>query len=106
MYQAPLGEIATARLKTMRETEDGFVIAEEDLRLRGPGELLGTRQSGAPEFRLADLARDRDLLSIAHDDAKVILANDPELQSPRGAALRTLLYLFEKDAAVRLFRSG
>ena len=106
MYQAPLGEIATARLKTMRETEDGFVIAEEDLRLRGPGELLGTRQSGVPEFRLADLARDRDLLSIAHDDAKVILANDPDLETPRGKALRTLLYLFEKDAAVRLFRSG
>jgi len=106
MYQAPLGEVAKARLTTMRESEDGFLIAEEDLRLRGPGELLGTRQSGVPEFHIADLARDRDLLAMAHDDAKVILNNDPELGSPRGKALRTLLYLFEKDAAVRLFRSG
>ena len=106
MYQAPLGEVAKARLKMMRESEDGFLIAEEDLRLRGPGELLGTRQSGMPEFRLADLARDRDLLAIAHDDAKVILANDPELATERGKALRTLLYLFEKDTAVKLFRSG
>ncbi len=106
MYQAPLGAIAKARLKMMRETEDGFVIAEEDLRLRGPGELLGTRQSGLPEFRMADLARDRDLLAIAHDDAKVVLAQDTELRTPRGKALRILLYLFEKDAAVRLFRSG
>ena len=106
MYQAPLGEVAKARLKMMRESEDGFLIAEEDLRLRGPGELLGTRQSGLPEFRIADLAQDRDLLHIAHDDAKLILSNDPELQSERGKALRILLYLFEKDAAVRLFRSG
>jgi len=106
MYQAPLGEIAKARLKMMRESEDGFLIAEEDLRLRGPGELLGTRQSGLPAFKLANLATDRDLLTMAHDDAKLILAQDPELATERGKALRTLLYLFEKDAAVRLFRSG
>ncbi|MDD2324707.1 MAG: ATP-dependent DNA helicase RecG [Alphaproteobacteria bacterium] len=106
MYQGPLGEVAKARLKTMRETEDGFRIAEEDLSLRGPGEVLGTRQSGLPVFRMADLARDRDLLAMAHDDAKLILNKDSELASPRGAALRTLLYLFEKDAAVKLFRSG
>lgn len=106
LYQGPLGEVAKARLSMMRETQDGFRIAEEDLRLRGPGELLGTRQSGLPLFRLADLARDRDLLAIAHDDAQLILARDPELAAPRGTALRTLLYLFEKDAAVKLFRAG
>jgi ATP-dependent DNA helicase RecG len=106
MYQAPLGETAKARLRMLRETEDGFRIAEEDLRLRGPGELLGTRQSGAPEFHLADLVRDSDLLHIAHDDAKLILNRDPELKAPRGEALRVLLYLFERDAAVPLFRSG
>ncbi len=106
LYQGPLGEIATARLKTMRETEDGFRIAEEDLKLRGPGEVLGTRQSGLPTYRMADLAQDRDLLSIAHDDAKMILNKDPDLQSERGKNLRILLYLFNKDAAVKLFRSG
>ena len=106
LYQSPLGETAKARLKMLRGTEDGFLIAEEDLRLRGPGELLGTRQSGLPEFRLANLSRDQYLLAIAHDDTKLTLNQDPELTSPRGQALRTLLYLFEKDVAVKLFRSG
>jgi ATP-dependent DNA helicase RecG len=106
MYQLPLGEMAKARLTMLRDTDDGFVIAEEDLRLRGAGELLGTRQSGMREFRLADLARDRALLDVAHDDAAVILANDPKLESERGKALRTLLYLFNRDAAVPLLRAG
>jgi len=106
MYQGPLGETAKARLQMLRETDDGFRIAEEDLRLRGPGELLGTRQSGLPEFRLADLARDQNLLAMAHKDALHILARDPELATQRGQSLRNLLYLFEKDAAVKLFRSG
>ncbi len=106
IYQKPLSDTAKARLKMLRETEDGFRIAEEDLRLRGPGELLGTRQSGLPSFRLADLFADRHLLTMAHDDAQLILSHDPELTSARGTALRTLLYLFEKDAAVKLFRSG
>ncbi|MGE0109860.1 MAG: ATP-dependent DNA helicase RecG [Bdellovibrionales bacterium] len=106
LYQTPLGAIAQSRLKMMRETEDGFLIAEEDLRLRGPGEMLGTRQSGLPVFKIANIATDKNLLKIAHDDAKVILAQDPDLTSERGKALRILLYLFEKDAAVKLFRSG
>ncbi|MBF0267206.1 MAG: ATP-dependent DNA helicase RecG [Alphaproteobacteria bacterium] len=101
-----LTETAKARLKIMRETEDGFVIAEEDLRLRGAGELLGTRQSGLPEFKLADLAHHADLLAAAKDDAKLILERDPELESERGQALRTLLYLFARDAQVATLRSG
>ena len=106
MYLTPIGEVAQARLKLLRETEDGFRIAEEDLRLRGPGEMLGTRQSGLPEFHIADLTRDRDLLDIAHDDAQVILQRDPKLDQERGHALRILLYLFERDAAVPLLRAG
>jgi ATP-dependent DNA helicase RecG len=106
MYQGPLGEMAKARLKMLRDTEDGFLIAEEDLRLRGGGEVLGTRQSGLREFRLADLSKDKDLLDIAHDDAAVMLAKDPRLESERGKALRTLLYLFNRDAAVPLLRAG
>ena len=106
VYQAPLGEVAKKRLEIMRETEDGFVIAEEDLKLRGAGELLGTRQSGLPEFRMADLDAHSDLLSVATDDAKVILETDPDLQTDRGQALRTLLYLFERDAAIKYLRSG
>ena len=106
LYQAPLGDTARARLRIMRETDDGFRIAEEDLRLRGAGELLGTRQSGFPEFRLAVLPGHDELLAAARDDAKLILEQDSELEGPRGEALRTLLYLFERDAAIRLLRSG
>ena len=106
IYASPLGETAKARLKTLRETDDGFVIAEEDLKLRGAGELLGVRQSGMPEFRLADLAAHAELLAAARDDAKLILSRDPELKSPRGEALRVLLYLFERDEAVRYLRTG
>jgi ATP-dependent DNA helicase RecG len=106
LYATPLGETARARLAIMRETDDGFRIAEEDLRLRGAGELLGTRQSGMPEMKLADLAVHADLLQAARDDARLIVERDPELTSPRGEALRILLYLFERDAAVRTLRSG
>lgn len=106
LYQPPLGETALKRIDTLRETEDGFVIAEKDLELRGAGELLGTRQSGLPEFRLANLEAHTDMLAAARDDAKLILNKDPDLESERGKALRTLLYLFERDAAVRYLRSG
>jgi ATP-dependent DNA helicase RecG len=106
LYQGPLGETARARLECICGTEDGFLIAEEDLRLRGAGELLGERQSGLPGFRLADLSVHGDLLKVASDDARLILARDPDLQTPRGDALRTLLYLFQQDDAVRTIRSG
>ncbi|MPY74694.1 MAG: ATP-dependent DNA helicase RecG [Alphaproteobacteria bacterium] len=106
LYAPPLTETAKARLQILRESEDGFRIAEEDLRLRGGGEILGTRQSGMPEFRLADLSVHGDLLAIARDDVKLILARDPELTGPRGQALRTMLYLFERDSAVLNLRSG
>ena len=106
MYQPPLGETAKARLTVLRETNDGFAIAEEDLRLRGAGELLGTKQSGAPQFRLADLSTHADLLATARDDARLIVERDPDLTSPRGEALRVLLYLFERDEAVRYLRAG
>jgi ATP-dependent DNA helicase RecG len=106
LYDPHLNDVARQRLKTLRETEDGFVIAEEDLRLRGAGELLGTRQSGLPEFRLADLAEHGELLAVARDDAQLVLNRDPGLETPRGQALRTLLYLFERDAAAKTLRSG
>ena len=106
VYHGPLGETAKARLKTMRDTDDGFVIAEMDLKLRGPGEMLGKRQSGMEEFRLADPVAHGDLLAVAHDDAKLILSRDPDLKNPRGDALRVLLYLFGRDAAVRYLRAG
>ncbi len=106
LYQEPLGETAKARLSIMRETEDGFRIAEEDLKLRGAGEMLGTRQAGLPVFHMADLARDGDLLAAARDDAQLVLRRDPFLDGERGSALRVLLYLFERDEAVRLLTSG
>jgi len=106
LYASPLRMTARARLDILRKTDDGFRIAEEDLRLRGAGELLGTRQSGLPEFHLADLAVHGDLLAAARDDARLILEHDPDLETPRGRALRTLLYLFERDAAGKYLRSG
>ncbi len=106
LYQGPMGETARARIRILRETDDGFRIAEEDLRLRGAGELLGTRQSGFPEFRLADLAVHDELLAVARDDARLIIETDPGLTGRRGPALRVLLYLFERGAAVKYRRSG
>ncbi len=106
LYKGPLSPVARARLEMMRETEDGFRLAEEDLRLRGEGEVLGTRQSGLPGMKLARLDWDRDLLAAARDDARMIVDKDIALQSPRGEALRTLLYLFDRDSAIRLLRAG
>ena len=106
LYASPLTRTARARLNILRETDDGFQIAEEDLRLRGAGELLGTRQSGLPNFRLAELPIHGELLAAAEDDAKLILTQDEALEGRRGEALRTLLYLFERDAAISLLRSG
>jgi ATP-dependent DNA helicase RecG len=106
LYKAPLSETAKARLSVMRETEDGFRIAEEDFKLRGEGDVLGTRQSGTPGFRLANVAVHGKLLQAARDDAALILARDPKLASARGEALRVLLYLFERDEAVRLIQAG
>jgi len=106
LYSTPLTEAARVRLGIMREIDDGFVIAEEDLRLRGAGEVLGTRQSGLPQFRLANLAVHGDLLALARADALSVLDRDPLLRSGRGEALRVLLYLFERDEAVRLLAAG
>ena len=106
LYQAPLSPTAKKRLDVMRKTEDGFLIAEEDLKLRGAGEVLGTRQSGLQSFKLADLEFHAPLLAIARDDAKLILNQDASLSSPRGMALKNLLYLFNKDNEVKTIHSG
>ena len=106
LYRGPLSETARARLEILRQTEDGFRIAEEDLRLRGEGDVLGTRQSGMPGFRIARLDMHQDLLRIARDDAILAFQRDPAFASERGKALRMLLYLFERDEAIRLMDAG
>jgi len=106
LYKGPLGDTAQARLEMMRETDDGFEIAEEDWRLRGAGDALGLRQSGLPDFKLVDLEAHGDLIALANDAAKLTLLNDPDLTGPQGDALRTLLYLFEQDRGVRLLKGG
>ncbi|HSR56003.1 MAG TPA: ATP-dependent DNA helicase RecG, partial [Alphaproteobacteria bacterium] len=106
LYGSGLTQTARERLRILRETDDGFRIAEEDLRLRGAGEILGTRQSGLPDFRVADIAAHGDLMEMARDDAALLLEKDPGLGTARGEALRVLLYLFERDAAVAYARSG
>ena len=106
LYKAPLGDTARARLEILRESEDGFRIAEEDLRLRGEGEVLGARQSGAPGFRLARLDLHGQLLTLARHEAQAALERNPRLAGPEGAGMRALLYLFERDEAVRLLEAG
>lgn len=106
LYDPNAGETARQRLDTLRETEDGFIIAERDLALRGTGDVLGTKQSGLPRHRFADLTAHTELLRIAHDDARHVLETDPSLETERGQALRVLLYLFQRDDGIRLLRSG
>ncbi len=106
LYKDPLSETAKARLETIKSTEDGFEIAERDLELRGQGDVLGTRQSGMPGYRLAVPDVHRHLIDYAHDDAKAALASNPGLTGPEGDALRTLLYVFRKDLAIPLIRAG
>jgi ATP-dependent DNA helicase RecG len=106
LYKGPLGDTAKARLAILRETDDGFRIAEEDLKLRGEGDVLGTRQSGMPGFRLARLDVHGALLRAAREDAMLVLNRDPKLSSARGAALRHLLYLFARDEAIKLLGGG
>ncbi|MCA0205089.1 MAG: ATP-dependent DNA helicase RecG [Proteobacteria bacterium] len=106
LYDPPLGETAARRLKLMRDTEDGFRISDEDLAIRGAGDVIGTAQSGLPRFRLADVERQTSLMQIAQSDARKLLHDDPSLQSPRGQAARVLLWLMEQDKAIRLMRIG
>src|SRR5690348_16604929 len=101
-----LTDVGRARLSLMRETSDGFRIAEEDLRLRGPGEILGTRQSGEEGFRVAKAEDVETLAPVAQSDAKLLLDRDGGLAGERGQAARTCLYLFERDQAIGLIRSG
>ncbi len=106
LYQAPLSAAGERRLTTLRDTEDGFRIAEEDLAMRGAGDLIGTAQSGLPRFRIADLERQGALMAIAQSDARRLLAEDPSLESPRGRAARVLLWLLDQDRAIHLINVG
>ena len=106
MYQPPLNETGRRRLTTIRDTEDGFRIAEEDLAMRGAGDLIGTAQSGLPRFRVADLERQASLMALAQSDARKLLLDDPDLSSPCGKAARALLWLMDQDRALRLMSVG
>jgi len=106
LYQAPLNETGARRLTTIRDTEDGFRIAEEDLAMRGAGDLIGTAQSGLPRFRVADLERQAALMAVAQSDARKLLHDDPSLTSPRGQSVRALLWLLDQDRAIRLIGVG
>lgn len=106
MYQAPLSEGGQKRLTTLRESEDGFRIAEVDLEMRGAGDLIGTAQSGVPRFRIANMESQAALMAVAQSDARKLLNDDPDLTSPRGQAARVLLWLMEQDQAIRLISVG
>jgi len=106
LHGEALSETAQERLKLMRQTQDGFLLAEEDLRLRGGGELLGTRQSGDTPFTIATLDQITELLPKAYDDARLLMDRDGGLEGRRGEAARVLLYLFERDFGVKTLRGG
>jgi ATP-dependent DNA helicase RecG len=106
LYSEPLSETAKQRLEAIRKTDDGFEIAEKDLELRGQGDLLGTRQSGMPGYRIAVPDVHKHLLEMAHDDARAALERNPGLKGPEGEALRALLYIFRKDLAIPLIKAG
>ncbi|TLP49113.1 ATP-dependent DNA helicase RecG [Cohaesibacter sp. CAU 1516] len=106
LFKGPLGQVARERLNMMRETEDGFRIAEADLRLRGEGDVLGTKQSGLPGFRLTDPEAHKGLMEMARTEGRLIIETNPDLEGIRGAALRDLLYLFSRDEAIRLLKAG
>jgi ATP-dependent DNA helicase RecG len=106
LHEDRVPEVARRRLTLLRDTEDGFAIADEDFRIRGGGDLMGTRQSGAPGFRLADPVEHEGLLHMASRDAAVLLERDPGLKSPRGQAVRVLLRLFRRPEAARSLLSG
>lgn len=106
LYAPKISQVAQERLKIIRETNDGFKIAEEDLILRGAGDVLGTRQSGLPDFAFVDISAHRELMRSARDDVKWILHHDPKLESERGKALRVLLYLFGYDESLQFIKAG
>ena len=106
LYRSPLGENAKKRIETLRETDDGFIIAEEDLILRGAGEVLGTKQSGLPYFKIANLSTDRDLLETARNDSNYIIENNLLNNSDRGKNLKILLHLFNKEEALKYLDAG
>jgi ATP-dependent DNA helicase RecG len=106
LYKEPLGEMSKARLKVIRETTDGFQIAEEDLKLRGEGDVLGTRQSGLPGYRIAQPVVHAQLIAQAREQASAIMRDNPKLEGEQGEALRVLLYLFERDEAIPLLGAG
>jgi ATP-dependent DNA helicase RecG len=106
LYKAPLGEVGQARIEILRQSEDGFLLAEEDLRLRGEGEILGTRQSGTPGFKLAQLEVHGDLLPLAREAAQTLIDTDPDLSGDSAPAVRVLLHLFEREEAIRLIEAG
>ncbi|MDC0737078.1 ATP-dependent DNA helicase RecG [Cognatishimia sp. SS12] len=106
MYQPPLSQNGERRLTVMRDTDDGFVIAETDLEMRGAGDMIGTAQSGLPRFQIADMESQAALMAVAQSDARKLLTDDPTLTSPRGQAARGLLWLMQQDQAIRLISVG